>query len=166
MFIWQYIDTPLDEVLKIQQDFRNLIPNNMSFFQLIKIDTKKFMGLDIDRPVLIQVAPNTFSQIHKDIGWDASGRSLAIQIPLDNCEESTTNFWESTIKPKLMQTKNGHLYSYYDESTCTKLAEYKLTSPVLFDTKILHNVTNPTNQVRRAISLRFKEDPWHLVKSK
>jgi hypothetical protein len=30
----------------------------------------------------------------------------------------------------------------------------------------LHNVTNPTNQVRRAISLRFKQDPWHLVKSK
>ena len=88
------------------------------------------------------------------------------RIPLDNCDESTTNFWESTSKPSLRQTKNGHVYSYYEESKCTKLTEYKLTSPVIFDTKILHNVTNPTNQIRRAISLRFKEDPWHLVKSK
>jgi hypothetical protein len=166
MFIWQYIDTPLDEVLKIQQDFKNLIPKNMSFFQVINIDTKTFMGLDIDRPVLIQVPPNTFSQIHRDISYDASGRSLAIQIPLDNCEESTTSFWKSTSDPLLMQTKNGHFYSYYEESMCTKMTEYKLTSPVIFDSKILHNVTNPTNQIRRAISLRFKEDPWHLVKSK
>ena len=166
MFIWQYLDAPLDEVFKIQQEFKNLMPNNLSFFQLIDINTTTFMGIPIDRPVLIQVDGNTFSQIHRDIGWDASGRSLAIQIPLDNCDESTTNFWESTSKPSLRQTKNGHVYSYYEESKCTKLTEYKLTSPVIFDTKILHNVTNPTNQIRRAISLRFKEDPWHLVKSK
>lgn len=166
MFIWQYIDTPVDEVLKIQQDFKNLIPNNMSFFQVIDINTKMFMGLPIERPILIQVTPNTFSQIHKDIRHDGTKNRLAIQIPLDNCEESTTSFWESSSRPLISQTKNGHVYSYYEESMCTKLTEYKLTSPVIFDSEILHNVTNPTNQIRRAISLRFKEDPWHLVKSK
>ena len=164
MFIWQYIDTPLDEVVKIQQDFKKLLPNNLSFFQVINIDTKTFMGLLIDRPVLIQVAANSFTNIHKDIRHDKTDNRLAIQIPLENCEESTTSFWESSSKSLLSQTKNGHVYSYYEKSECTKLTEYKLTSPVIFDSKILHNVTNPTSQIRRAISLRFKEDPWHLVK--
>ena len=165
MFIWQYIDVPLDEVLKIQQDFKNLLPNNLSFFQKIKIDTKMFMGALIDRPILIQVGANRISPIHRDIRHDGTRNRLAIQIPLDNCEESTTSFWESTGKPLLSKTRNGHGYSYYEESMCTKLTEFKLTSPVIFDTEILHNVTNPTNQIRRAISLRFKNDPWHLVKS-
>lgn len=165
MFIWQYINPPIDEVLSMQEAYRNALPDNSYFFQLANIPKNKtFMGMDIYQAVLIQVAANSSVKIHRDFRLGDCFPHLAIQIPLTNCEGSITSFWESSApRPKRLSTPNGHSYEHYEESTCTKLSEFKLTSPVLFDTHILHSVDNPTNEVRQAISLRFITDPWHLV---
>jgi len=165
MFIWQYINLPIDEVVSMQDAYRNALPDNSHFFQLANIPKNKtFMGMDIHRAVLIQVDANSSIHIHRDFRPAERLPRLAIQIPLTNCEESITSFWEtSSPRPVRSLTPNGHSYEFYDRTTCTKISEFKLTRPVLFDTSILHDVVNPTNKIRQAISLRFVTDPWHLV---
>ena len=164
MFIWQYINPSINEILSIQQDYKNTLLDNSYFYQYVNIaKNTRFMGIIIEHAVLIQVPANTHCKIHKDHRYDGASNRLAIQIPLSNCEESSTNFWESSSDPVICQTSNGHPYAYYESSMCTKISEFKLTRPVIFNTDILHNVTNPTNKIRQAISLRFKDDPWHLV---
>lgn len=164
MFIWQYINLPVDEVRKIQYEFNQAMPDNDLFFQNLNIDTKHVLSLPLKEVVLIQVPP--WGGIDNEgIHTDAGDTKLAINIPLYNCEDSITSFWESSISPELYKTKNNHEYAYYKADNCKKIAEFKLIDPVIFEVKIPHTVTNPTNKWRRAISLRFIKDPWHLIKS-
>jgi len=166
MFTWKYIDIPQEEIDAFQKEVRNKLPDNDYFFQMLDIEKKTIMGLEIDLLVLIQVEPgfglDNFG-IHKDAG-SANNQCLAINIPLENCSESITKFWK-TSKPEITHfTPNGIPYNFFESDGCESIDEFKLTRPVIFDTGIPHNVVNPQKVWRRAISIRFKEDPWHLVK--
>ena len=164
MFIWQYINLPEDEVIKIQNEFRLKLPTNDLFFQNLNIETTNFFGMKIKAAVLIQAHP--WAGLNNGgIHTDPNDTKLAINIPLENCEDSITSFWESSIPPMLHQTPNKHSYEYYDQNYCKKITEFKLTKPVIFNTSIPHTVTNLSNKWRRAISLRFTEIPWHLTES-
>jgi hypothetical protein len=88
---------------------------------------------------------------------------LAINIPLENCEDSTTSFWESSVPPIPSKTPNGYTFSTYDKNFCKKIAEYTLDRPILLNTSVPHEVINNSNKWRRAITLRFIDDPWHLT---
>jgi len=164
MFIWQYIDPPEDEVIKIQNEFRLKLPNNDLFFQNLDIETTSFYSIKIKTAVLIQ-APPWAGCNNEGIHTDINNTKLAINIPLENCENSVTSFWESLVPPMLHQTPNKHPYKYYDQNHCKKLTEFKLIKPVIFNTSIPHIVTNISNKWRRAISLRFTEAPWHLTET-
>jgi hypothetical protein len=163
MFIWQYIDIPHEEVCAIQQQVRHNMPNNMLFFQEINISMTHFLDLEIELVALIQIPPMggiTDEGIHRD----APNLSLAINIPLENCQESITKFWKSDKPKSIKYTSNGHLYKAFNAIDCEQISEVKLIKPFIFDTNILHSVSNPQNVWRRAISIRFKKDIWHLVK--
>ena len=168
MFIWKYIDIPIDLVEEIKQEYKLGMTKNEFFLQDVNIKMKKFMGLEIESPALIQVRPNFLK--HLNIHTDEYNTStinqpmLAINIPLENCENSTTAFWKSNKKPIRKSTPNSFTYDQYFSKHCEKIDEFKLTQPVIFNTQIPHSVINPTNKWRRAISLRFIEDPWHLTK--
>jgi len=177
MFIWKYIDIPIDLVEEIKQEYKSAIPKNEIFYQTVNIKIKKFMGLRIEKSILIQVKPENQKQysniytvgystldIHKD-NLIGTGGELAINIPLENCENSITSFWK-TDKPQIKKfTTHVHMYyGYPNDAHCEKIDEFKLTQPVIFNTQIPHSVINPTDKWRRAISLRFIEDPWHLTK--
>jgi hypothetical protein len=166
MFIWQYVDIPQDEIEKIQQDYRDNLPNNEIFFQHIKIKTTHFLNMELSHTVLIQATPwygMKDEAIHTDIIVDES--SLALNIPLDNCAESVTKFWKTDKPVVIRHTVNGGFpYSYFEATDCEQISESKLIKPFIFDTSIPHSVTNPQDVWRRAISLRFKNDPRHLLK--
>ncbi len=162
MFTWQYIDLPEKEIIKIQYDFKQSLPNNELFFQGLNITTRRFLSMPIYSAVLIQVPPGAGLD-HSGIHHDVDSTRLAINIPLDNCEESITSFWQSWMPAITDNTPNGYSYAYYDPRYCRKIDEFKLTRPIIFDTSVPHNVGNPTDKWRRAISLRFKPDPWHLI---
>jgi hypothetical protein len=175
MFIWKYIDIPIKDIQKVQAEYKSAIPKNEIFYQTVNIKIKKFMGLRIEKAILIQVRPekkdsniypNGYStlDIHKD-NLIGIGGELAINIPLENCENSITSFWK-TDKPQIKKfTTHAMLYYGYPNDThFEKIDEFKLTQPVIFNTQIPHSVINPTDKWRRAISLRFIEDPWHLTK--
>ena len=162
MFIWQYINLPEDEVIKIQNEFRLKLPNNDVVFQSINIEITEFFSMPVKSAILIQVPPHS-GVGHGGIHVDTNDTTLAINIPLENCDDSITSFWKTLMPPEMRKTPNGFSYGFYDPRHCRKIAEFKLTRPVIFNSLVAHNVSNPTDKWRRAISLRFKTAPWHLV---
>ena len=162
MFYWKYQDIPEDEIAMIQEKYRKILPDNCEFFQVVPLDIKTFMGLKISRAVLIQVEPNAKGRIHTD--FRPEGYSLALNIPLENCENSITTMWDAAAEVvEIRYTTNNSPYHYYNPNLCKKITEFSLTKPVLFDTSVPHAVDNYSDNWRRAISLRFEPDPWHLT---
>ena len=164
MFYWQYIDLDPGEVDKIKEDYLKHLPNNSHFFQMIDIESKTFMGMEIQRPVLIQVEARAEGRIHTDFRPDNNfGDQLAVQIPLMNCEYSLTELWSSDYEPPIQYTTNGQPYNYFEKSRCIKVSEFVLTQPIIWRTDVPHSVSNYSDNPRLAISLRFKQDPWKLI---
>lgn len=162
MFFWKYQPIPEEEIKTIRDLYKKNLPDNYEFFQVIPLPIKTFMNLKISRSVLIQVAPRAEGRIHTD--YRPEGFSLALNIPLDNCEYSLTSMWNTPAESsEIRYTTNNAPYHYYDPKLCKKITEFRLTAPVLFDTSVPHSVDNSSDQWRRAISLRFEPDPWHLV---
>lgn len=165
MFYWKYINLPSAEIKFIQHEYKKKLPNNNYFFQSLELTCKEFLGLEVQRFVLIQVEPNAVGRIHTDYRPLDYGHQLAIQIPLENCHDSVTKMWESDYEPPLQYTTNGQPYNYFDDRRCKKVTEFKLLSPVIWRTDIPHSVDNFSNFVRKSISIRFKSDPWHLIEN-
>jgi hypothetical protein len=162
MFYWKYHNIPEIEITKLQEEYKKILPDNSEFFQVVPLEIKTFMGLKISRAVLIQVEPNAKGRIHTD--FRPEGYSLALNIPLENCENSITTMWGAPKEVvEIRYTTNNSPYHYYDPNLCKKITEFSLTKPVLFDTSVPHAVDNYSNKWRRAISLRFEPDPWHLT---
>lgn len=163
MFYWKHFDLDPAEVENIQKRFRWFMPKNLHFFQQLKIGLRDFMGREVQRFVLIQVAPFSVGRIHTDFRPEQFGDKLALQIPLDNCENSVTHIWESSDVPPTQYTDNGQPYNYFDPEKCRHITSFNLIKPTFFRTDLPHSVDNPTHEIRRAISIRFKEDPWDLI---
>ncbi len=163
-FIWKYIDIDAKSISDIKERYNNKINGKIPphFFQHLDLGITHFLDLEITPPVLIRVKPNYFAAIHRDF---RTASTLAINIPLLNCENSVTEFWEVDPTAPVIKklTPNFVPYNEVDPTKCKKIDEYKLTSPVIFDTSVPHSVHNFSDQDRLAISIRFKEDPWHLI---
>jgi hypothetical protein len=163
-FLWQYIDIDEKYINPLKKKYLEHLPSNDHFFQPVDIGMSEFMGLEIQRCILIQVAPGAIGRIHTDWRFDKNfGDQLALNIPLMNCEHAITEMWKSDYIPPTQYTDNGQPYNFFEKSRCTKITEFIVNRPVLFRTDIPHSVNNTGKSVRRAISLRFKKDPWHLV---
>jgi hypothetical protein len=163
MFLWKYIDIDPLAIEEIQQYYLKALPANDHFFQQLDLGIDTFMGMEIQRAVLIQVVPNAVGRIHTDFRPKDFGDQLALQIPLINCDHTITEMWKSTYDPPVQYTTNGQPYRYFDPARCDKISEFRVTRPILFRTDIPHSVSNYSNTIRKAISIRFKQDPWHLI---
>jgi hypothetical protein len=163
MFYWKRFKLDEKIVNEIKKIYRDQLPNNNFFFQQLKLPITHFLGREVQRFVLIQVEPNATGRIHTDYRPPGYGDKLALQIPLENCEASTTYIWESDYTPPIQYTSNMQPYNFYDPVRCKKVTSFNLIEPTFFRTDLPHSVDNPTNNVRRAISIRFKEDPWDLI---
>jgi hypothetical protein len=163
MFYWKYCDIPEEDIKFIQNMYKENMPSNREFFQEITMPLKTFIDSKIAKAVLIQVAPFANCPIHAD-HVNGSNCKLALNIPLENCENSVTRLWDiSDQVTEVKYTPNKARYHYYDPLLCKKITEFQLTKSVLFDTTVPHSVHNMSDKWRRAISLRFESDPWHLV---
>jgi hypothetical protein len=162
-FLWKYIDIDQTLIEDLKSLYLRNLPANDDFFQTIDLSIDKFLDIEVQRFVLIQVAPLAIGRIHTDWRPSNYGDSLALNIPLYNCEESITTLWKSEYDPPVQYTSNGQPYRFFEPSKCKKISEFTLTKPILFRTDVPHSVNNKSDKVRRAISIRFKEDPWHLI---
>jgi len=103
--------------------------------------------------------------IHSD--HDGSGKTnLAFNLDIENGDTTTTKFFEVSVPGKIVHT-SGQGLPYvvypYSKDTCKKVTEYNLTKPVLLNISKPHLVTNDTDHRRVALTLRFKNDPVHLL---
>lgn len=162
-FKWQYVDLPQQEIDEVTSKFREAIPRvvGKQFFQEMNLGITYFCGFKVTQTVLIQAAPTYNGVIHTDIRY--FNNRLALNIPLENCETSITTLWESTVPALTWVNSVGRPFNHHPPWTCKKIDEYTLIKPVLFDTTILHSVSNTTTNWRLAMSLRFEKDPWELV---
>lgn len=168
MFYWERFNLDSTEVEKIQKLYKQSLPFNNYFFQPVDVGLTHFLGMKVRRFILIQVPPKTVGNIHTDHvplepGEILTGGKIALQIPLENCNDSTTFIWESDERPPIYHTNNGQPYNFFDPKLCRLITKFNLTSPTFFRTDLPHSVNNPTYRTRKAISIRFEEDPWHLI---
>ena len=166
MFIWKYIDidqSEIDRITSICLAARSMWSNRVGFFQHLDLGVKEFLGRPVFKTVLITAAPNSTGSIHTDYREDNT--VLAINIPLLNCDNAITEFWESSLKkPVAILSPGGTThFSWGDNTNCRKIDEYQLSKPVIFNTGVLHSVNNFSNEQRIAISIRLVTDPWDLV---
>ena len=162
-FLWSQCEN-IDpaEILKVQELFQKNMPAHTSFFQPLKIGLDKFAGLEVSSSVLIYARPFSNSTIHTD--YRADNLELALNLPLQNCDNSCTKLWMNVNSPiHVRYTELGIPYNFLEKDKCKVISEFKLIEPIIFNTKVPHSVHNFSDQPRLSISLRFKEDPWHLV---
>jgi hypothetical protein len=83
----------------------------------------------------------TSGVIHVDTGPENS----RINIPILNCENAVTNFYENHGETLLKYTPNGISYDYIDPNSCTLIEQYTTTQPTVIRVDIPHqvNVINP-----------------------
>lgn len=102
---------------------------------------------------------------NQNIHTDAQKNELALNIGLQVDNTSTRMYKIIAGKPKTISYGSQGL-TYIDYSACEleQHTEYTLlNNPVLFNTKHIHNVINPTDKTRIAVSIRFFKDPDHLI---
>lgn len=162
-FIWKYIDLDPAEVDRVKKIYFAGLPRNIHQYQSLDLGIDEFMGMKIFKSVLIQVAKHSKLPIHSDFRPHDNNK-LAINIPLLNCEDSVTYFYKTNIENDLVEySSSGSPLIRYDEKDCEKIDEFRFTNPVIFRTDIPHSVVNNLGVTRLGISLRFENDPWHLI---
>lgn len=163
MFIWKYIDLDEAEVFKLKEKYLAALPVPEHFFQTLDLGVKEFMGRPVFKTVIINAMANSVGKIHRDYR-PHDNNVLAINIPLINCDDAVTMFWNTTEDPNLVKyTSSGSPYIGFNRSSCTQIDEFTLTRPVIFKTDIPHSVNNYSKSPRLAISLRLVNDPWDLL---
>ena len=163
MFAWQFVDLDPVEVERLKQKYLATLPVASHFFQTLDLGVTEFMGMPVFKTVIINAMPNSIGKIHKDYR-PHDNNVLAINIPLINCDNAVTQFWDTTEDPNLVQyTSSGSPFIGFDHRTCKRIDKFILTRPAVFRTDIPHSVNNNSDKPRLAISLRLVNDPWHLV---
>jgi len=163
MFIWQYVDLDPVEVEKLKKKYLEVLPVPQHFFQTLNLGVTEFMGRPVFKTVIINAMPNSVGKIHRDYR-PHDNNVLAINIPLVNCDNAITEFWDTDEDRNFIQyTSSGSPYIGFDRKRCRKIDEFTLTQPIVFRTDLPHSVNNHSNSPRLAISLRLEKDPWDLV---
>jgi hypothetical protein len=164
MTIWKFVDLDPEEVQRLKNRYLRALPVLPYFFQTLDLGITEFMGRPVYKTVLISVKENSVGTIHKD-HRPHDNNVLAINIPLINCDNTVTQFWDTEEEPDsiVRYSVSGSPYIGVDQTKCTLIDKFILTRPVVFRTDVLHSVNNHSNRPRLAISLRLVNDPWDLL---
>jgi hypothetical protein len=103
---------------------------------------------------LFVLGPNDISPIHVD---GDSSYSWSLNIPLKNCENTRTNFYQSNQAPIRKKSPNSNIeYSVFDPRLCTLIDTVQLTDPYLMNVSVPHQIHNPNFTQRTSICIRLK----------
>jgi hypothetical protein len=120
----------------------------------------KESNMIVDRVAVIIIKSNTIQIPHVDYGL----HTLAVNFPLQYCENTWTRFFKNTgqvVEKFTPDTKVPYL-AFIDDNMQEE-TRYQLSGPTLLNVKQPHSVANTTAFDRSCISFRFKEDPWFLL---
>jgi len=114
--------------------------------------------------------------VHIDAMDDETGEDTkfeptnAINIPLVNCENSHTLFYEVNVPEGRHPDDIYIVYEDFygcgglDLDIVKEIDRFTLNKPAILRINVPHGVYNPTNQIREAATFRFYEDTDHLLK--
>jgi hypothetical protein len=114
----------------------------------------------------VVVKPGETSPLH----IDAQENDLSVNFPIENCRENWTSMYEvhSPLVYRAVYPGGVKRHWYEWESSDperTEICQCRVIAPLIFNTKIPHQVNNPTVSDRVTFIIRFKEDPWFLIKN-
>lgn len=174
MFIYRkiHIENYIKEA--IHQEIKNLnIKNCKENFNYFAIDDIKiqcpifFNWMENKKMVAVKAAVIiTDANFYNSIPHiDAQVNSLALNFPIENCEETETIFYktESPLKIKLLTKPNGVIYKSILNTDWKEIGRYTLDSPVFLNTHVPHKIVNHGQNRRIALSIRFDPDPWECA---
>jgi hypothetical protein len=123
------------------------------------LDSNKLV---LNKSAIIKTPPPTK---HLDPHTDTQYRDLALNFPVKNCEGCYTALYKMTNGTQNLKVlPNGLTYVTYSADVAfEEITRFILDGPVLFNTKVPHQVWNPTDKLRISASLRFTVDPWFLA---
>jgi len=156
-YIVRVVDISKEGIIGVDpDDFKNNCPTILSWFIENNIEL-----IELSTHVL---APRASGGLHAD-NDGTTGPRLSLNMDIINCSAPKTEFYEVSIPPRPMVTRQGYSFFLYDfdENTCKKVTEYDLSKPVILNISKPHMVTNRTPSHRIALTMRFKTDPVHLI---
>ena len=169
-FYFKYIEIPYDkcEIL----NFFNSKPKYTSTFEILKPSEVLPMLPSISEwfdqqnlvPAMvayIALGGNSKQRIHTDTQLP----SLAINIPVHNCETAKTYFYHTdSPETAIFHTKDTNVPANgYDEIAMKEVCHYTLNRPAIINIKEPHSVDNDNPNTRYCLSFRFFQDPVHLI---
>lgn len=174
MFIYRKIIIDNETTHLIQNELKNLdISDCIENFNYIDISRIKMhcpvlsswmqnKNLKIFKAAII-ITKNNFSNSIPHI--DAQVNSLALNFPIENCEETETIFYttQTPLETVISKKPNGVIYKSLKNKDWIEIGKYTLDSATLLNTHVPHKLVNYGNNKRVALSIRFDPDPWELI---
>jgi hypothetical protein len=100
------------------------------------------------------LGPNMASPIHIDGDLDYT---WSLNIPLTNCENTRTSFYQSNQTPTRKKSPNSNIeYSVFSPELCSLLASVELNDAYLMNVSVPHRIYNPNPTQRTSICIRLK----------
>jgi hypothetical protein len=160
VFTWKYIDLDNELVDEIKDIYLKNLKKDLAdyaFFQILPIKIPNIKGIEVLYAGLVYSAANAIPKYsHKD-PKDHPGSTLALNIPLINCDNSLTTLYNN-LKSPIYTLYNNRISEIAKRSDCKVITSYTLNRPIIFNNQVLHAVDNFSPEPRLAISLRFDKN--------
>jgi len=158
----QYVLTEVKKITKpgfaLLDDAQQFIIHCPIFYNWVKTQ-----GLEISKVAVHILEPNTVGYLHKDGCSEQS--YLALNMDMQNCAGTQTKFLVPLTEGKEFKTLNGALsYTVYEGADAfPEICFYDLEKPVIFNISQPHRVYNLKDTTRISLSIRFVNNPLHLI---
>lgn len=176
MFPFCYKEITIDSYTSVMEQLLetvnfNFFQDNFNYIDVSSILQKNFLlnKWIVDNNCKIikaAVIVSTLKSSYADPHIDSQENCLALNLPLFNCNNSSTVFYDpNDIDSIIDEVKpNGVLYKKIKfKIKPREIDRYTLDRPILINTKVPHKIFHNSQTPRYAISFRFGEDPWHLI---
>jgi hypothetical protein len=173
----------LNNLSEIQEEILSVFPkdhhNGYHFFYL-KNSINIFLGLPKLRKMLDDfrftngitkigfafsvMMPKNKLPVHSD----SEKFRYSFNIPVNNCESSYVNFFQTSQEKKIMTTENAKhktilSYELFDNEKCKLIESNHITSPYIMDTTVPHSVFNNSSKERIMLLIRLEPEVDNIV---
>jgi len=163
-----YTKVHIDNLEQLQQSILDKLPPEaltthgvlpMWSQQLMQFDEIKNiiqeLGLESTAYCVCIVTMQPWSEFPVHI--DSGKSQAALNIPLANCNNTFTHWYQSTQPLIEYQHHGDGKYLGADKNLCTRVASLEMTEPHFINIGALHNVDNPNNSWRILLSIRLTD---------
>lgn len=179
MKYYKYIDLPGWELVAQQcldyvENKTNILDTNNFWNDLNPVRDQKLFdligqlvdsaGVSVEG-IAVLVADARGTPIHQDSPKNSSHPKARINIPLKNCEDSDTHFYQAiNWNPVELIHNNGIKYIYHTAENCQLVDTVSVTRPTIIRVDELHQVIiHNTNLPRISLTCLVTPDPINLL---